>query len=531
MMKRVIILLSLLAFCVQAEDDEAKQQRVKRKRAKAELNKAFAEPKARAPEVVEVEPYDFERPTAVANARKALLLERITAAMEGRTVVSLDELLKEALEKSTALKTAQLSLHNMVENVERAGYRYNPDFTIEVAPAHTDLLDATDEDDEYTELGVGAEAALRQHLRGNIDITGSAEYQYSDRLRDVQTYSLSISKELFRPDTIRHSLTLADLKLELEKVSREQTSRNFVYEVKAAYYDYLQQWLVYLNSLAKFEDDAKLNKESERKFAAGIIAQYQLLDYERDFTDSEMSLENDKLKWKTARNRLLFLMQRPLDSPIEFRPYSDAAPPERDWQTKDMLDVAMRTSLSVANLNESLLSNEENLDYYRKRLRPSVSLSGGIEYERVDPMDGAHVEETLGVVGLRIVLPLFQTRFADQSRVRTQQNELEISKLELEQRFRFYQLTVANDLLALRNQRKHYELANKKFRIAFVDYELGKLRFANGTIGSYDMIRNKNHFFGSNARSISLQYQLLKTEARLERDYPVPVEAELDDKE
>jgi len=472
---------------------------------------------------------DFERPGAVADARKALLEAQINARLKGREVLSLDAALSEALEKSTALKTAQLDLHNMIENVDRARYRYYPDFTIEAAPSLEERR-ADDEKNEYSSEEVEVSATLRQHVPGNIDIAAGADYEYNDRTRDIQRYSLSISKEILRPDSVKRDLALARLKLDLEDVARGQTRRHFIYEVKSAYYDYLKRWLLCLNSVAKFNDDRDLNKESEGKYAAGIIAQYQLLDYQRDFTDSEMSLADDRLRWMTARNRLLFLMQRPLESPIEFRPYDrEHIAPARGWDAKAMLESALKTSVAVAGLKTALMTSEENRDYYRKRLLPSLSLYGDIEHEK-DESSGRNVvpQETLSSVGLRLMFPLFQSRFTERSRIRTEQNAIEISELELDEWFRSYQRAIADDLLELQNMRKHYELANRKFRISYVDYELGKLRFANGTIGSWDRIRNKNQFFSANARSISLQYQLLQLEARLERDYPVSAVTGLD---
>ncbi|QHI68128.1 TolC family protein [Tichowtungia aerotolerans] len=465
------------------------------------------------------DPLVFNRPEVANNALKTLLQPQINKQIGRKPIMTFEDALDEAIEKSTSLKTARLELKSMIENVNRAQYQYIPAFSIEVDPAYTERTYETTSTREKNGLEWKGNATLKQHLPSNIDITGRVQKSYNDNGYEVETLSLVIEKEMLRPDPISRTQSLARLQLDLEHISEEQTRRNFIYEFKSAYYAYLREWLVYLNTRLKFQDNRRLNDESQRKYDAGIIAQYQLLDYDRDFTESELALASDERSWKTARNRLLTLLHRPLNDSIQFRPLEDA-PTGMEWDAAAMLDVAMHSSLDVARFNTALLSSEINADYYRRHLRPSVSVFASGSRENSDLASTTDREETMWSTGLKVIMPLFQSRFIDRSQVRTQQNNIDINTLELEERFRYYQRQVADDLLQLRDLHQRYELSKKQFRIAFADYELGKLRFENGTIGSWDMIRNKNNFFRANETCIQLQYQLLLQIAKLERDYP-----------
>lgn len=469
------------------------------------------------------DPLVFNRPEVAENALKNLLKPQVSKQIKDKPIMLLEEALAEAVEKSTDLKTARLELSSMIENVNRARYQYIPDFSIEVSPTYSERKYETTTTREIKGTEWEGNATLKQHLPSNIDITGKAQRNHNDNGYEVDTLSLTVSKEVLRPDSVSRVLSLARLQLDLNRVAQEQTRRSFIYEFKNSYYNYLKEWLIYLNSRVKFQDNRRLNNESQRKYDAGIIAQYQLLDYDRDFTEAELALASDERSWKTARNRLLTLLQRSLNDDVQFRPIEDI-PTGMEWDAAAMLDTAMHISLDVARLNTSLMSSEVNLDYYRRHLRPSLSLFASGSREFTD-MTGTDRDETMWSTGIQLMAPFFQSRFIDHSQMRTQQNSIEISTLELEERFRYYQRQVADDLLQLQDLHQRYELSRKQFRIAFADYELGKLRFENGTIGSWDMIRNKNNFFRANETCIQLQYQLLQHMAKLERDYPVkPVE-------
>jgi outer membrane protein TolC len=473
---------------------------------------------------------DFNSPKVSANMRRKLLTSQVRSFLKDAEVLTHDDALADALAKSTDVKTATLKLSNMIENLHQVRYNYYPDFRVELEPTYQEIEQENRNPEEYSKADLQGALRLEQHLPGNIDVSASASRDISFTGRQTDHLRLIVEQELLQRDPVKRDLRLAGFKVNLEETAADQVRRNYIHAFRAAYYTYLEAWLVYLNALVKFEADKELNQESQTKYGAGIIAQYQLLDYDRDFTESQIAMSSQELQWLTARNQLLYLLQRPLDDAIQFQPILENDMSGRVWDVTLMVESAMKTSLDVASLNYALLSNQENLKYYRRKLMPSLSLFGSADRD----LTGTYTEDeddltdertaTSYAVGLKLVLPIFQSRFIDRSKLSAFRNTLEISELELNEQFRFYQRKAADDLMALKNLHERYILEKKRFHIAFADYELGKLRFENGSIGSYDMIRSKNHFFNANARCIKNQYQLLRKISEMEQSYPLMAE-------
>ncbi|MBT3295958.1 MAG: TolC family protein [Verrucomicrobia bacterium] len=473
---------------------------------------------------------DFNSPKVSATTRRTLLMPQVRSCLKDAEVLTDSGALADALAKSTDVKTANLKLSNMIEALHQVRYSYYPDFRIELEPAYQQIEQENRSPEEYSKADLQGALKLNQHLPGNIDVSASASRDLSFTGRQTDHLRLVVEHELLQSDPVKRDLRLAGFRVDLGSIAADEVRRNFIYEFKSAYYSYLESWLVYLNALVKFEADKTLNKESQTKYGAGIIAQYQLLDYDRDFTESQIAMSSMELQWRTARNQLLYLLQRPLDDAIQFEPVPENDMSDRVWDASRMVESAMKTSLDVASLNHALLSNQENMKYYRRKLRPSLSLFGSADHD----LTGTYTEDedditdertaTSYAVGLKLVLPIFQSRFIDRSKLNVFSSTIEISELELNEQFRFYQRKAADDLMALKNLHERYILEKKRFHIAFADYELGKLRFENGSIGSYDMIRSKNHFFSANARCIRNQYQLLRKIAAMEQSYPLVAE-------
>jgi len=479
---------------------------------------------------------DFNSPEVSRDTRKQPLESQVRDFLTDAETLTRDEALAAALARSTELRTAALKLRNMVESLEQVRYRHTPDFRVELSPTYQEIEQENRNPEDYSRVDLQGALRLDQRLPGRVDLSASASRDISYTGRQTDRLRLAVSRELLQSDALQRDMRLADLKLDLEEISADQVERNFVYAFTSAYYTYLEAWLIYLNARVKFVADQDLNQESQTKYGAGIIAQYQLLDYDRDFTESEIAMASLELGWLRARNALLYLLQRPLDDAVQFHPIPEDEVDERIWDATQMIESAMKNSLAVASLNFALLSNQENLAYYRGKLRPSFSLFGSAGREVTgtyseddeDDLDDERTATTYAV-GLKLVMPIFQNRFIDRSKMRAFNNTLEISELELEEQFRFYQRQVADDLLALKNLHERYRLEKKRFHISFADYTLGKLRFENGSIGSYDMIRVKNHFFSANARCIRTQYQLLRKIAEMQRSYPAMVEPAADE--
>ena len=192
-----------------------------------------------------------------------------------------------------------------------------------------------------------------------------------------------------------------------------------------------------------------------------------------------------------------------------------------------MIDARLRSELRIAQLRFSLFSNDENLRYLKNSLLPSVRLRAGADWfnSRDNTGSTADFESRELSAGVLFTFPLFRNSFQKANSIEMEKLGREINEITLTDRFRELVVNVRDDLSAINELRERHKIAQRIEKISTRDYELAKLRFDVGNVGSWDMIRSKNEYFGSLDDLISLRYSLLRKLAALERDYPNQPEA------
>jgi outer membrane protein TolC len=372
---------------------------------------------------------------------------------------------------------------------------------------------------------------LQEHLPSNTDINGS--YSSSTTVRGIQGEDLSIefSQELLRKDPIWKEKTIASKALWLERAAAAAIDREFQYQVKAAYYTVVEARLGLDNAFERYKQDRLYAQESEKKYQAGIIAEYMVLDYRRDYEQSQSRLVVRRSALEHARNQLFYLLQMPFDSEVVFKDLPEPGLDPQLCDSRRMIDARMRSELRIAQLRFSLFSNDENLRYLKNSLLPSVRLRAGADWFNSHDNSGAvaDFESRELSAGVLFTFPLFRDKFTKRSNIALEKIDQETNEITLTDRFRELVVNVRDDLTTVNDLRERHKIAQRIQDISARDYKLAKLCFEVGNVGSWDMIRSKNEYFGSLDDLISLRHSLLRRLAALERDYPYqPTEASLE---
>lgn len=501
-----------------------------------------------------------------------VVLERPAGGEDGKKVsgvaMNLGEVLARATQVSPSLKTAKLEVDRMMRRLYGVRLKYYPEFRVEVeaprvfdytvnqvgdSPGSTRTTTTTtttatattttqttstttgaSQDFYYRtyEPGVGVQYA--QHLPTNTDLTANYQHDVSSRGILSDRLALKFSQELVRKDPIWLQKTLAEKQVWLEKQAQASVDREFRYRVTAAYYTAVETKLVLDNAIVRFEGDKKFAAESETKYQAGIIAEYAVLDYRRDFEQSRSRMVLRQSAFERARNELLYLLQFPLDSRVTFE---DVPEPKVDTVLCDprrMVDAGIRSQLQIAQLRYNLFSNAENLAYLRNSFLPSVKLQAGASWwETIGDAELNPAAELQGQdlsAGVLISMPLFGEQFRIGNNIMLERLDRTINETTINDQFLITVKNAFNTLASIQELKERHKISGTILDISSRDFELAKLRFEVGNVGSWDMIRSKNEYYGALDDLITLRYALLRQLAQVERDYPFLPEASPDER-
>jgi outer membrane protein TolC len=440
----------------------------------------------------------------------------------------MNQVLARAVLVSPELQIAKLEVERMIRRLAGVRMKYFPEFNIVTEMPR--LLDYEEErkakkptDFRNRTENPGVSVEFDQHLPSNTDVGAYYDRDISDRGVVNENIGIEFSQELLRKDPVGRERDIAVQRVWLEEQAEAAIQREFVYRVKSAYFNAVEAGLTRDNAVVRNEQDKLYAEESEKKFTSGIIAEYMVLDYRRDWEQSRSRLVVRRAAMDRARNELLYLLKLPFDSKVTFRDIPEPDIDRKLCEMRRMIDAGLRSALNIAQLRFNLFSNAENLEYLRNSLLPSVKLRAGIHWDGThDTVGGApDVDSREMSAGLLISIPLFRDQFTKSNNIMLEQMDHTINEISLTDQFRAMVRNVRNDLESVEELRQRHEIALRIYEITSRDYELARLRFDVGNVGSWDMIRSKNEYFGALDDLITLRYSLLRRLAVIERDYPM----------
>lgn len=476
-----------------------------------------------------------------------VVLEQLSSEGDKKKVsgvaMNLGQVLARAAQVSPSLKTAKLEVDRMMRRLYGVKLKYYPEFRVEVeAPRVFDYkVDQVEDspgngsqDFYYRTYEPGTGVQFVQHLPTNTDLTANYEHDISSRGILSDRLALRFSQELVRKDPIWLEKTLAAKQVWLEKQAQAAVDREFRYQVASAYYAAVETKLILDNAVIRFEGDRKFAEESEAKYKAGIIAEYSVLDYRRDFEQARSKMVLRQSAFERARNELLYILQLPFDSRVTFE---DVPEPKVDpvlCDPRRMVDAGIRSKLQIAQLRYNLFSNEENLSFLRNSFLPSVKLQAGAEWWKT--IGDAELNPAVELqgrdlsAGVLISMPLFGEQFRTGNDIMIERLDRTINETNIQDQFLVTVKNTFNSLSTIKELKDRHKISSTILDISSRDFELAKLRFEVGNVGSFDIIRSKNEYYGALDDLITLRFTLLRRLAEIERDYPFLPEASTDER-
>jgi outer membrane protein TolC len=192
---------------------------------------------------------------------------------------------------------------------------------------------------------------------------------------------------------------------------------------------------------------------------------------------------------------------------------------------KRMVESGMRHEIQIAQIRYNMFANAENADYIRNSLLPSVrfearsdvySTVGDGIFNTAQPVEGRDLS-----AALLVTIPLFGSTFEKWNALRLEEIDRAINETQIDALFRRHVLKVRNILLSLDEIRSRIAITLDIEKLAAQEFDISRLRFELGSVGSFDMIRTKNEYYNAQDELTSLRFTLLRRIAEIERDYPM----------
>ncbi|HPN35363.1 MAG TPA: TolC family protein [bacterium] len=239
----------------------------------------------------------------------ALALGATTAARE-RTMLTLDQAIAIALEKSYQMKALRLSLIQSEQNLVAARNRFRTNASL--------ALNTPYWRESVSEIQVAGQLPVYNTIgdiryQGTLDISqplptnGSLRLQSQAYHRDVSTYeldldqtkkrselissvSLRFTQPLFSLNTLKLNLTTANLNFERTRNLFRRSELNIIYSVTNAFFDLYQSTRALQIAQDNLRQQQELYELAAKKYASGLIPEVEALQMEVDLAQSRSDL-------------------------------------------------------------------------------------------------------------------------------------------------------------------------------------------------------------------------------------------------
>lgn len=345
--------------------------------------------------------------------------------------------------------------------------KYYPEFEIQLqAPRVFDYTareeGAEEPSFEYRTTEPGLEASLKQRLPTNTEISASYDHDISRGGLLSDRLTLVFSQEFVRKDPLWLQTSLAEKQIWLKKTAQASIGREFDYRVKSAFYAVMEADILAASAGRRFEQDSKFTAQSEDMYRSGVIAEYSLLDYQRNLKASESRRVTRRALRDRARSELCSLLQVDPDRPL---PLLEPEAPEIDETLCDprrMVESGMRHELLIAQVRYNMFANAENTDYIQNSLMPSVRLEARADaYSTVGdgvfntalPVEGRDLS-----AALLVTIPLLGSTFEKWNSLRLEKIHRAINESQMDALFRQQIRNVRDTLILLAEIRSKFQI-------------------------------------------------------------------------
>lgn len=441
---------------------------------------------------------------------------------------ALDRLIEQALESNLALQQEEVSLRQASKTLAVARGRFLP--TVDLSARYSRADGGRTIDFPLGDLFNPVYSTLNGLLeqQGQPPQFSPVENQEINLLREEeQETKLTLQQPLFSPRVLygyrarKHEVTA-------QRAGVEAFRRELVRDVQVAYFNYRKAQRRVGILRAAYEQVEENRRTSQSLFDADKVTRDVVLRARAEVLDVQQQIEEAQTQRDQAQSFLNFLLNRPLDTPIEASPSSVDRLVERRSRevltlppvpadTTAPLDVWQRLARQqrpeLTRLSAAAEASEEQRRIAQSAFLPSVSLAVEAGIQGSDYGFGDQNRYYLGSVVLS--WNLFNG-FSDEAKVERARLETQRLRTQREEVSRQIELGVEQALDDVRVAQRSLQTARARVEAARESFRITSRRFEAERVNQVTFIDARTALTRAELNLNVTQYDLLTRLARLE---------------
>ena len=417
-------------------------------------------------------------------------------------VLTVDEAISIALEKSYSIQTAKQSLLGTQKNLEaiKMGLRSSIDMEFDVPRYNRSLSSQFNPvigTEQFFSVGnttVEGRLNINQPIlftNGTISITGSIfgrdQFNQSLTSRDYfSNISIRLRQPLFVYNSQLGNLERAEISFKKSERNYSQLERDLIYNVTSAFYNLYKAE----QSFKITEEKVKQNEESYNtamnKFKAGLIAEVEALQLEVDFAGSKNDLLNAKQQYEEARSEFKYLIGLNIDEKIDVSAQLKFTPVELNIE--EAIKAALDNRAEILNAQSDLELNKLSMEEIdsRKTIKAEINANYGInKNDNIFDNIFNNFADTRSVT-FTLSVPIWDWG-KNSLEVQSAYANYKIAELSSENFKKQIVKEIQSAINRINSAKARVEILRKSVEVAEKSYSISLERFKSGNITSFNL--------------------------------------------
>ncbi|HSB33623.1 MAG TPA: TolC family protein, partial [Nitrospirota bacterium] len=296
---------------------------------------------------------------------------------------------------------------------------------------------------------------------------------------------------------------LKSREIEVDRV-KDQAALDFI----VAYLDLLESDKLLQVSKEEVQQYEAHKKDTQSRFAAGVITKNEVLQAEVTLADSlQRAVSAENLR-SLRESRINSLLLRPLNEQV--KPEEIKASPSAGLTLEEAWASAEETSSRLKETDQVIAAKEENIKSLRAEYLPTFYLSGGYEYSENKYL--VHQDNWSAIAGVNVNL---YSGGASNSRIGLAKAELRSLKLSREKLLDGIRLEVKAAYLDLQSSAQKMAVTEAAVAQAVENLRLQRLRYREGVGTTTDVLDAVTLLSTAETNSWKALYGMRRAEAAL----------------
>lgn len=418
-------------------------------------------------------------------------------------ILTLNDALSIALNKSYDIKSAELALTNTQKSLEAARLglmtSINMDFVLpnysRTLSNQFDPITGSQQFFDYGYTTYESRLYFTQPLiftNGTFTLNGQLwrRSQFSSGRQIPEDYysniTFSYQQPLFAFNSLRATLNRAEINYEKAQRNYSSASQDIIYNVESGFYILYQARENVLIAREKVKQTESSFQTAQNKFKAGLIAEVEALQLEVDLASSKNDLINSERNYIEANNNFKLLIGLSLNDNIEVAAKIEYNPVSINLT--EAINYALENRGELKNSEDDIELAEMSVDEINSQgnITALITANYGINKDDYSFSDIFHQFDGSRSVAFTIHVPVFDWG-ENNRKVEAAEANLELNKLTLKNQKEQVEKEVMEAVNRINSAKARVEALSKSILLAKKSFEISQQRFQAGTITSFEL--------------------------------------------